>query len=130
MVQRHLCHGKADLDTASHHGQRSSKTNRVDIGADAVEMMLCHPHRIKAKLLGQLGLRDGFIDDAYVQRRFAALGKQEVAELHIVLLFGELDLAEYVACAPVRYEPAMSRNGVDVSHEVAGLAADTHDRRN
>src|SRR5215510_13083777 len=102
MVQRYLCHGKADLDTAGHRGQRSSKTNRVDICADAVEMMLCQPYRVKAKLLRQLGLRDGFIDDAYVQRRCTALGKQEVAELHIVLLFGQLDLAEDVACARVR----------------------------
>src|SRR5689334_25237439 len=101
MVQRHLGHGKPDLDTAGHRGQRSSKTNRVDIGADAVEMMLRQPYRVKAKLLRQLGLRDGFIDDAYVQRWIAAFGKQEVAELHIVPLFGQLDLAEYVACPPV-----------------------------
>src|SRR5262245_28770865 len=83
MVQRYLSHGKADLDTAGRRGQRSSKTNRVDIGAYAVEMMLGQPDRIKAKLLGQLGLRDSFVDDASVQRRISALGKQEVAELHM-----------------------------------------------
>src|SRR5262249_28294795 len=91
MVQRRLRHRKSDLDTAGHRGQRRGKADRVDIGADAVEMMLGQPHRVEAKLLGQLGLRDGFIDDAFVKRRFPAFGKQEVAELHTWLLFSPRD---------------------------------------
>src|SRR5215475_12292551 len=54
VVQRHLRYGKADLDTAGHRSQRSGKADRVNVGADAVEMMLGKPHRVKAKLLGEL----------------------------------------------------------------------------
>ena len=71
-----------------------------DIGADAVEMMLGQPHRVKAKLLGQFRLRDRLIDDAFVPRRIAAFRKQEVAELHAVLLFGQGDGVAHLTVSP------------------------------
>src|SRR5215469_3944564 len=91
MIRPLLILSSSEICSARRIGWRSGKADRVNVGANAVEMMLGQPHRVKAKLLGQLGLRDGFIDNAFVQRWFAAFGKQEVAELHAVLLFGRRD---------------------------------------
>src|SRR6476469_6607965 len=68
-------------------------------------MVLGQPHRVKAKLLGELRLRDGLIDDAFIQLRIAAFRKQEVAELHAVLLFGHRDGVAHLAANPPPTKP-------------------------
>jgi hypothetical protein len=68
-------------------------------------MVLGQPHRVKAKLLGQLRLRDRLIDDAFIPRRIAAFRKQEVAELHAVLLFGQRDGVACLAASPPPTKP-------------------------
>ncbi len=87
VVQRDLRDGEADLDAAGRGGQRGGKAERIDVGADAVEMVLGQPQGVEAKLLRQPGLGDGLVDHALVLSRVAAFREQEIAEFHVGLLW-------------------------------------------
>ena len=88
VVQRHLRHGETDAGARGRHRQSGGEGDGVDIGADAVEMMLGQPDHVIAELVRKARLPKGFVDDPGVIRRGSALGKQEVGEFHPTPLRG------------------------------------------
>ena len=86
MMQRHLRHREADLRALRGGRQRGGETDRIDIGADAVEMMFREPDHVEAEFIGQSCLAQGLVDDLAVARGVTAFREQEVAELQAALL--------------------------------------------
>ena len=83
MMQRGLHHGKADRRASRCGGERAGKAHRVDISADAVEMVLGEPDHIDAELVRQRRLAQGLVDDDAVALRLTAVRKQEIAKVHL-----------------------------------------------
>jgi hypothetical protein len=81
-VQCHLCHREADLGVGGRARQSGGECNRIDIGANAVEMMLGQPDRVVAQTVGEQRFLERLVDDAGVVRRGAAFGEQEVGDFH------------------------------------------------
>jgi hypothetical protein len=82
MVQRHLRDREADLDLFRARRERRGESHRVDVRADAVEMVLGQPQHFHAELVAQLRLAQGLLDYLVVFLRVHRRGKQEIAELH------------------------------------------------
>src|SRR5271169_6847 len=62
VMQRGLHDGKADLAVPGRGGQCAGKADRVDVGADPVEMMLGEPYHIDPKFVGEPRLAQGLVD--------------------------------------------------------------------
>ena len=69
MMQRHLRHREADLRALRCHRQRCREADRIDIGADAVEMMFGEPDHVEAQLVGQPRLAQCLVDHLVVAAR-------------------------------------------------------------
>ena len=82
MMQRHLRHSETDFRMMRRGRQRGGETDRIDIGADAVEMMLRQPDDVEAQFVGQFRLTQGFVDHARVIGRGRGLREQEVGNAH------------------------------------------------
>src|SRR5882724_1757148 len=82
MMQCRLHDRKADLGMPGRGRQRAGEGDRVDIGADPVEMMLGEPGHVDAELVAEQRLAQGFVDDDAVALGIAAVGKQEITEVH------------------------------------------------
>ena len=82
MMQRRLHDREPDLAASRRSGQRTGKADRVDIGADPVEVVLGEPDHIHAELVRQPSLAQRLVDHRAVARRVAAVRKQEIAEFH------------------------------------------------
>src|SRR5271166_6705684 len=82
MMQRHLGDREADPDSLRRYRQRGGKTHRIDISADAIEMMFGQPDHLEAQLVSEPRLAQGLVDHLTIVRGIAAFRKQEVAELH------------------------------------------------
>src|SRR6516165_9652824 len=82
MMQRGLHDGKPDLAAPGRGGERTGESDRVDIGADPVEMVLGEPNHIDAELVGQPGFTQCLVDDSAVPLGVAAVRKQKIAEFH------------------------------------------------
>ncbi len=82
VMERGLRHREADQGTVRGNGNRGGEAHRIDIGANAVEMVLGEPDRIEAEGVGEPCLRQSLLDHRAVLRRIAALGKQKVADPH------------------------------------------------
>ena len=82
MVQCGLHDGKAELGAPGSSRQCTCEYDRVDIGADPVEMMLGQPNHVDAQLVGEQRLAQGLVDHGAVALEIAAVGKQEITEEH------------------------------------------------
>src|SRR5262249_20943987 len=82
MMQRGLNDCEADLAVPGRGCQCRSKTDRVDIGTDSIEMMLRQPDHVDAELVGKPSLSERFIDHDAVPFGVSAVWKQKIAEFH------------------------------------------------
>ena len=82
MVQRHLRHREADLDALGARGERGGERHGIDVGADAVEMVLGQPQHLHAERVAEARLAQRLLDDLLVHRGVHRRRKQEVAEFH------------------------------------------------
>jgi hypothetical protein len=82
MMQRCLHNRKANLAALGRSSQRTGKADRVDIGANPVEMMLGEPNNIDPELFGQPRFAQRLVDHDAIPRGIPAVRKQKVAELH------------------------------------------------
>jgi hypothetical protein len=82
MMERHLRHREADADALGAGGQRGREGDGIDVGADAVEVMLGEPQHLHAQLVAEPPLTERLLDDAPVLVGVGGGGEQEVAELH------------------------------------------------
>src|SRR5215472_12849893 len=81
-MQGRLHDREPDLAASRRRRERARKGDRVDIGADAVEMVLGEPDHIDPELVGQPGFAQRLVDDGAVPLGIAAVRKQEIAEFH------------------------------------------------
>ena len=82
VVERHLCDGEADPGVVYGRGEGGSEADRVDVGADAVEVVLGEPDGVEAEGVGEAGFFYRLLNDAAVIGGVAAFGEEEVAEFH------------------------------------------------
>ena len=82
MVQRHLGDRETESDALRAPGQGRRERDRIDIGADAVEVMLRQPHHLHAELIAETRLGQRLLDDLLILLRVHRGRKQEVAEFH------------------------------------------------
>ena len=75
MVQRHLRHREADLDTLGARGERRGERHGIDVGADAVEMVLGQPEHLHAERITEARLAQRLLDDLLVHRGVHRRGK-------------------------------------------------------
>src|SRR5688572_29429277 len=83
-MQRHLRHREADMDLFRARRDRRREAHRIDVRADAVEVVLGEPQHLHAELVAKLCLLERLLDDLLVLRRFHRRGEEEVAEFHRV----------------------------------------------
>ena len=75
---------KADLGMPGRGRQCAGEDDRVDIGADPVEMMLGKPDHVDAEFVGEQRLAQGLVDHDAVPLGIAAVRKEEIAKFHEV----------------------------------------------
>ena len=85
-MQRHLRDRETDLRPLRRHRKRRREGHRIDIGADAVEVVLREPDHVEAQLVREPRLAQGLVDHLTIARGITALRKQEIAEFHEELL--------------------------------------------
>src|SRR5437867_126783 len=84
-MQRHLGDGEADVDLLRAGGKRGGEADGIDVGADAVEVVLGEPEHLHAERIAQLCFAQRLLDDSLIVRRVHRGRKQESAESHEAL---------------------------------------------
>ena len=85
VVQGHLGDGEADVDLLRAGGKRGGEGDGIDVGADAVEVVLGEPEHVHAEVIAQLRFVQRLLDDPLIVRRVHRAREQEVAESHEIL---------------------------------------------
>ena len=94
VVERHLCDGEADPGVLYGRGEGSSEADRVDVGADAVEVVLGEPDGVEAEGIGEAGFFYRLLNDAAIIGRVAAFGERKLLNFMLAILDRPGGLAE------------------------------------
>ena len=83
MMERHLRDREPDVDALGAAGERRGECHRIDVGADAVEVVLGEPQHLHPELVAKLRFTQRFLDDPVILIRLHRGGEEEVAEFHV-----------------------------------------------
>src|SRR5262249_15863511 len=82
VMQGHLRHGKADLNSGGTRGNGRSEGHGVNIDAATIEVVFRQPDRIESELVTQLPFLQGLMNQRKVVRGRRAFRKEKIAEPH------------------------------------------------